>query len=131
MTEAATTEQNIDETTPLRQAEVAESKATSSKETQNLEEKETSPQKPRDVEKGDIIETGDDSHGVKDAMSSASSLKSIDNENTVIQQKSTLVSDLDETLPSPSSSDEARKTEMSSVRKETEKAKARFLESDI
>ena len=131
MTEAATTEQNIDETTPLRQEEVAESKATSSKETQNLEVKETSPQEPRDVEKGDIIETGDNSRGVKDAMSSPSSVKSIDNENTVIQQKSTLVSDLDETLPSPSSSDEARKTEMSSVRKETEKAKARFLESDI
>jgi hypothetical protein len=110
---------------------VFESRATCSKETQRLEEKETSPQKQRDVEKGDISEAGDIPHGVKDAISSADSLKKEENENTVIQQKSTLVSDLNETSPSPSSSNEGQQTEMSSVRKETEKAKARFLESDI
>ena len=131
MNQSATIGQNVDETTPLRQEEAVESIATCSKENQNLEGKETSPQKQRDVEKGDIIEADDNSHEVKDTMSSAGSVKKADNENTVIQQKSSLVSDVDETLPAPSSSDEAPKTEMSSVRNETEKAKARFLESDI
>ena len=81
---------------------------------------------PNRTEKGDCIEA-------QSTMPSPSNVtKSEDTENTVIQQASSSQVPKNDTFSaSRSPIKESENTGITSIRKETEKAKARFLESDI
>ena len=86
--------------------------------------------------KGDVTpenrtESGDIIKNEMVSSTEASNVTNLDAKNTVIQQASSQVSAESNPSVSPPPAGEPPKTVITSIRKETEKAKARFLESDI
>ena len=122
----------IGETTPLRHEEETESKAVSSTkyefqcETAAVCLTKDTASSPNRTESGDCIDA-------QNTMPSPSKVtKSEDTENTVIHQaSSSQVPKDDKFSASRSPVKESEDTGITSIRTETEKAKARFLESDI
>lgn len=130
--ESSDIENVIGETTPLRHEEAIESKSISGAKLGRLCETETDSlikdtvSSPNRTEKGDCI----DAHNTM--LSPSNVTKSEDTENTVIHQAASSQVPKDDTFSAfRSPVKESEKTGITSIRTETEKAKARFLESDI
>ena len=115
----------------MRQEEEAESKAISSKKSEYVYEIKPTVSRKKEATPEKRTESSDTNVNTKNTISSASNVTNIDNDNTVIKPASSQVSSESKTSASPPLAPEHPKAVITSIRKETEKAKARFLESDI
>jgi hypothetical protein len=84
-----------------------------------------------DVTPENRTESGDIMTNTMVSSAAASNVTNLDATNTVIQEASSQVSTESNPSASPPPAGEPPKTVITSIRTETEKAKARFLESDI
>ena len=103
----------------------------SSKKSEYVYELPTASLRISDANSENRTDSGDILSSAKNTMSTGSNVTNLDTENTVIQEASSQVSAESKPSVSPPPSSEPPKTVITSIRQETEKAKARFLESDI
>ena len=125
-------EKAILETTPLRHEEEMESETIINTKSERLHETIGEALEKEDDNPLNRTESGDKINTQNMRSSPTNKAKSDNIEKTVIQQTpSSQISQKDEFSVTLSPEKESEKTEVTSIRTETEKAKARFLESDI